>query len=67
VLNVIVTGPPRADLADVDPLASYGVATGHEAHGTPGSVNVPVTLGGRVIRPGHAVVADDDGVCLEGS
>jgi 4-hydroxy-4-methyl-2-oxoglutarate aldolase len=173
VLNVIVTDPPRADLAEVDKLAAYGVATVHEAIGrngylgpeirpnqlgtrvagtaltvlcwpgdnlmihaaveqakpgdiivvvttspntdggfgellatslvsrgvrglimgaglrdtqelrdmgfpawtahvsaqgtvkeTPGSVNVPVTLGGQVIRPGDALVADDDGVCV---
>jgi 4-hydroxy-4-methyl-2-oxoglutarate aldolase len=173
VLNVIVTDPPRADLAEVDKLATYGVATVHEAigrngylgpairpnqqgsriagtaltavcwpgdnlmihaaveqarpgdiivvtttspstdgafgellatalraHGvrglimgaglrdtqelrdmgfpawtahvsaqgtvkeTPGAVNVPVSLGGQVIRPGDAIVADDDGVCV---
>jgi 4-hydroxy-4-methyl-2-oxoglutarate aldolase len=173
MLNVIVTDPPRADLAEVDKLAAYGVATVHEAigrHGflgpairpnqrgariagialtvlcwpgdnlmihaaveqskpgdiivitttspssdgafgellatslvsrgvrglvmgaglrdtqelrdmsfpawtahvsaqgtvkeTPGAVNVPVTLGGQTIRPGDAIVADDDGVCV---
>jgi 4-hydroxy-4-methyl-2-oxoglutarate aldolase len=172
MLNVIVTDPPRADLAEVDKLADYGVATVHEAIGrsgylgpairpnqqgariagtaltvlcwpgdnlmihaaveqarpgdivvitttspstdgafgellatslaargvrglvmgaglrdtqelrdmgfpawtanvsaqgtvkeTPGAVNVPITLGGQVIRPGDAIVADDDGVC----
>ena len=36
MLNVIVTDPPRADLAAVDALAPYGVATVHEAIGRNG-------------------------------
>src|SRR5258707_10393352 len=36
MLNVIVTSPPRADLAEVDKLAEYGVATVHEAIGREG-------------------------------
>jgi len=36
MLNVIVTDPPRADLAEVDKLAAYGVATVHEAIGRGG-------------------------------
>ncbi|HEY0935777.1 MAG TPA: 4-carboxy-4-hydroxy-2-oxoadipate aldolase/oxaloacetate decarboxylase [Trebonia sp.] len=64
----LVTG---AGLRDTQELRDMGFPawTAHvSAQGTvketAGSVNVPVTLGGQVIRPGDAVVADDDGVCV---
>ena len=44
MLNVIVTDPPRAPLAEVDKLADYGVATVHEAIGRNGYL-------GPAIRP----------------
>jgi len=49
--NVVVTGCPRADLADVDALAAFGVATVHEAMGRTGYLGPqirPVYLGSRV-------------------
>ncbi len=29
---------------------------------TPGSVNLPISIGGQIVRPGDAIIADDDGV-----
>jgi 4-hydroxy-4-methyl-2-oxoglutarate aldolase len=49
--NVVVTGCPRADLAEVDALAGFGVATVHEAAGRSGYLGPairPVHLGARV-------------------
>ncbi len=64
----LVTG---AGLRDTGELRDMGFPawTAHvSAQGTvketAGSVNVPVTLGGQIIRPGDAIVADDDGVCV---
>ena len=48
--NVVVTGCPRADLAAVDELATFGVATVHEAAGRTGYLGPairPVYLGTR--------------------
>lgn len=49
--NVIVTGPPRAQIEKVDKLADYGVATVHEALGRIGFLGPglrPVHLGSRI-------------------
>jgi 4-hydroxy-4-methyl-2-oxoglutarate aldolase len=63
VRNIVVTGCPRADLAAVDELASFGVATVHEAAGRSGYLGPrirPVYLGSRT--GGTAVTA----VCWPG-
>ena len=49
--NVIVTGPPRTAIADLDRLAEYGVATVHEATGRTGLVGAslrPLQDGARI-------------------
>ena len=43
--NVVVTGCPRADLAAVDELASFGVATVHEAVVTTTSASTDGSVG----------------------
>jgi 4-hydroxy-4-methyl-2-oxoglutarate aldolase len=58
VRNVVVTGCPRADLAAVDALAAFGVATVHEATGRSGYLGPdirPASPGSRV--GGTAVTA----------
>jgi 4-hydroxy-4-methyl-2-oxoglutarate aldolase len=64
----LVTGGGLRDTQELRDLGFPAWSAHVSAQGTvketPGSVNVPVTLGGQVIWPGDAIVADDDGVCV---
>lgn len=56
------------DVADLQlmgfPVWSRHISAEGTTKGTLGDVNVPVAIGGRIVRPGDAVLADDDGVVI---
>ncbi len=54
-----------ADLREMDfPVWTRHVSCQGTVKATPGSVNVPVTIGGITITPGDVICGDDDGVVL---
>jgi 4-hydroxy-4-methyl-2-oxoglutarate aldolase len=64
----LVTETGVRDVAELHamgfPVWSAAVSAQGTVKATAGAVNVPVTVGGQVVRPGDAVLADDDGAMV---
>lgn len=67
VRGVVTTAGVRdtAELREMGfPAWSAAVSAQGSVKATAGAVNVPVTVGGQLVRPGDAVLADDDGAMV---
>ena len=64
--GMIVDGAIR-DVAEIRqrtfPVYARGVSHRGPFKDGPGEINVPVTVGGMVVRPGDIIVGDQDGLC----